>query len=264
MQCSKPIKLVAASLLLTSSVSALAQEPDSPPPASGPPPGDHVLLGIGTIYMPSRQGSDNYRVLTLPAIDIAKGRLFANLKDGVGFNLVQTPVLSVGTSVAVMPGFRQRDVPKGIDSVGFGAGARVFANLRAGGLIATIGATQGFAGSTKGLIADASIAYPISVSPRLMVVPALSTSWANGKHNDRYFGIDAAEAQASGLREYHPGSGFKDASISVSANYRLNSRLSLGATVGVTTLIGDVKNSPLTEKSTQPLAILSMTYRLSP
>src|SRR3546814_16040182 len=83
----------------------------------------------------------------------------------------------------------------------------------------------------------------------MTVIPTIGTSWANGKHMNRYFGIDASEAIASGLPFYRAESGFKDVSGLITASYRLDSHWSLGATGGVTRLLGDAADSPLNERS---------------
>ncbi|GFE76002.1 MipA/OmpV family protein [Novosphingobium sp. TCA1] len=223
---------------------------------------DRVIIGMGAAVVPVYQGADDYRVLPLPALDIVSGPFFANLRDGIGAKAIETRDFTIGASIALTPGYRRRDVPDGVRGVDFGAGARIFGSFRAGGAMATIGGTQGFVGGTGGVTVDASLAYPVPVSPRLTLVPAAVVTWGDRKNNDRYFGITAREAQASGLSQFRAGSGFKDASANVTLVYRLTNRLSASATAGVTTLLGDVKDSPLVEKKTQPTGFFSLTYRM--
>lgn len=238
---------------------AHAQESDDPTQAGS---ADHVIIGMGAAVIPDYQGADDYRVLPLPALDIAVGPFFANLRDGIGGKAIETRDVTLGASIALTPGYRRRDVPDGVKGVDYGAGARIFGTVRAGGAVATIGGTQGFAGGTRGVTVDGSLAYPLPVSPRMMLIPAAVVTWGNAKNNDRYFGITAAEAQASGLSEFHAGSGFKDASATLTLVYRLTSRFSVSATGGVTRLLGDARNSPLVEHETQPSGFFSVSYRL--
>src|SRR3546814_13998511 len=83
---------------------------------------------------------------------------------------------------------------------------------------------------------------------------------SNGKHMNRYVGIDAGEAMASGLPFYRAGSGFKDVSGVITASYRLDAHWSLGATGGVTRLLGDAADSPLNERRWQPSGFMSVAY----
>ncbi|QNQ10863.1 MipA/OmpV family protein [Sphingomonas alpina] len=222
---------------------------------------DHIVIGIGAGYAPAYQGADDYRALPIPVIDVAWGPFFANLQNGIGINAVDTDHITIGASVTVMQGYRSKDVPDGIGKLSFGAGGRGFMSLKGAGFVATIGATKGFAGSTKGIIADASLSYPVSVSPRLTLIPTIGTTWADKKHNDRYFGVNAEQSLASGLPQFRPGGGFNDASFMLSAQYRLTDRFSLGVTGGVTTLLGKVQDSPIVFHKTQPLGFLSLSYR---
>ncbi|MDQ0839988.1 MipA/OmpV family protein [Sphingomonas faeni] len=222
---------------------------------------DHFILGIGAGYTPTYQGSDAYRAVPVPVFDIAWGPVFANLRNGVGINVIESGPVTVGASVTYMPGYRRRDVPEGIGKLSLGAGGRGFASIRAGGLIATVGATKGFIGDNKGVIADATVSYPVRVSSRLTLIPTIGTTWADRRYNHRYFGVDADQAFASGLPRYRAGGGFKDASALLSLNYRLTDHIGLGASAGVTTLFGEVADSPLVEHKTRPSGFLSAAYR---
>ena len=223
---------------------------------------DHVVIGVGAVHAPAYQGADDYRTLPIPVVDIVRGPFFANLRNGVGIHVVDTPTVTLGGSVAFLPGYRRRDAPDGIGRLSAGAGGRLFATVRAGGLVATLGGTQGFAGGTQGFIADANLAYPIVAGARLMLIPAVATSWADAKHNDRYFGVSARQARASGLPEFQVGQGFKDVTASLTASYRLNDRISLSASAGATALLGDAADSPLVFHKVQPRGLLSLSYRL--
>lgn len=223
---------------------------------------NHVVLGVGVAATPAYQGSGDLRVLPLPAIDIKEGWFFANLRNGIGVAPVSTENFDIGASVVFVQGYRRKDVPTGIDRLKDGIGARLFTNIRAGGFVATLGATKIVSGGTKGLVADASISYPIAISSRFTLTPTIGTTWADRKYNDGYFSITRAESLATGLSQFTAGAGFKDVSGLLTASYRLTDRITLSATGGVTSLIGDAKNSPFVEKKTAPSGILTLTYRL--
>jgi outer membrane protein len=223
---------------------------------------DRIVLGVGVAATPAYQGSTDIRVLPLPAIDIREGWFFANLRNGIGVIPISTDNVDVGASVVFVPGYRKKDVPAGIDRLSDGIGARLFTNIRAGGFVATLGATKVVSGGTKGLVADASIAYPIKLTSRFTLTPMVGTTWADRKYNDRYFSITAAESLASGLPQFTAGSGFKDVSALLTASYRLTDRVTLSASGGVTSLIGNVQDSPFVQKKTAPSGIVTLTYRL--
>lgn len=223
---------------------------------------DYVVVGIGAVHSPAYQGADDYRTMPVPVVDIVREPFFANLRNGVGIHVVDTPTMTLGGGIAFLPGYRRSDAPYGIGRLSPGAGGRLFVSIRSGGLVATLGGTQGFAGGTGGFLADAGLAYPIVVDARLRLITAVGTSWANAKHNDRYFGVSVRQARASGLPEFHVYQGFKDVSASLSAIYSLSDRLSLSATAGGATLLGDVQHSPIVSDQLQPMGLLSVSFRL--
>jgi MipA family protein len=226
---------------------------------------NHVVVGLGAFYAPAYEGADKYRSLPIPPIDVKWGRFFANLHNGVGINILDTDLVTVGTSVMFMPGYRRQDAPEGIGSLSTGAGARVFASFKAGGLVATLGGTKGVVGGTKGTVANAGLAYPIAVTLRFMLIPSVGTTWADAKYNNRYFGVDAEQSFASGLPQFAPGSGLKDASASLTASYRLTEHLTLGVSAGATALLSKVKDSPIVfHRNAQPNGFLSVAYRFGP
>lgn len=223
---------------------------------------DHFTAGIGAWVAPAIQGSEDYRVIPLPVIDVKHGPLFVNLRDGVGVTPLDSDHVTIGVSAVFLQGYRRRDVPAGVDKLSDGVGARAFVNLRSGGFVTTVGVVKGVSDQTKGVVADASLAYPIHATPRLTLVPAIATTWADAKYNDGYFGIHASEAAASGLNPFAVGSGFKDITGAVTASFRLTDRVTLSATGGVTRLVGDAQDSPLVDKKTRPTGLFSLSYRL--
>lgn len=223
---------------------------------------DRIVLGVGASFSPAYRGSDNNRIRPLPVIDVKKGRFYANLRNGLGLNLIESRNMTVGGGVTYIQGFRRSDVPDGVERLKLGVGVRGYATFRGAGFVATVGGTKGFTGgSTKGFLADASLAYPIPISPKWTLTPSISTAWADRKYNDDFYGVSASESIVSGLPVFRAGSGFRDASASLAAVYRLTDRITLSASGGVTTLLGDLKDSPLVFKKTQPTAFVGIGYR---
>jgi len=252
-----PLVVVLTATLWSTSALAQAQDPGRTAQSQ-----DRIVLGVGVAATPAYQGSDDLRVLPIPAIDIREGWFFANLRNGIGIIPISTEHVEVGASAVFVQGYRRKDVPEGIDRLKDGIGARLFTNIRAGGVVATLGATKVVSGGTKGLVADASISYPINISDRFSLTPTIGTTWADRKYNCGYFSITPAESAATGLSQYAAGAGFKDVSGLLTASYSLTDRITLSATGGVTSLIGNVKDSPFVEKKTAPSGILTLTYRL--
>lgn len=237
--------------------------PDAPGGSEGPGGpggGDQFIVGIGGMYAPRYHGSDKYQFNPLPMIDIKWRRLFANFQDGIGANLYDSEVLTVGAGLTMADGYKAKHAPAGIGKLSMGLGGRGFVKIRQAGFEATLGATKVITGSTEGVLADASLAYPIMASDKLMLIPSIGTTWANRKHNNRYFGVTAAQSAASGLSEYRAGSGLLDAKAELAIVYRVTDRIGVMALGSVSSLMGDAKDSPIVQHKTRPSGIFALTY----
>ena len=227
----------------------------------GGPDEDHIAIGFGGLYQPAYLGSRKYQFQPIPVIDIKRGHFFVNFQNGIGVAPADSEALTAGVGdVLVTDNYERKDVPNRFNKVDMGAGARGFVSVRQFGLEATAGVTQIFAGSTKGMIADFSLSRPIVVNDRLFLTPSIGTRWANAKHNDRFYGVSARQAQESGLRQFRPGSGLLDAKAELGLQYRLTDHIGFGAAGGVTTLLGKVKDSPIVRKKTAPFGMGFLTY----
>lgn len=257
----KSVRLLAACALAPIAMwhsAALAQEgpPDGPPGG-----GDQFVIGVGGMYQPGYLGSDSYRFQPLPAVDIKYDRFFVNFQDGIGLNLVDTEDFTIGAGVTMADSYRASDAPTGIGRLSFGVGARGFVKVRQAGFEASLGGMQIIQGSTGGFVADAAISRPIFINQSFMLMPSVGVRWADAKHNDRYFGVTATQSAASGLAQFSTGSGFLDAKAELGSMYMATDRLSLGVNAGITTLLGDVRNSPIVERRTSPYVLAFVGYR---
>lgn len=229
--------------------------------AGGGSSSDHITIGVGGMFRPAYMGAKKYQFQPLPAVDIKRGHFFVNFQNGIGFAPIDNETFTAGVGVVmVIDNYDRKDVPNRFNKITMGAGARGFVSVRRFGLEATAGLTQIFAGSTKGVIADFSLSRPIMVNERLFLTPSIGMRWANAKHNDRFYGVNALQSQDSGLRQFRPGAGLLDAKVELGLQYQLTDHIGLGAAGGVTTLLGDVKDSPIVRKKTAPFSMGFLTY----
>ncbi len=227
---------------------------------SAAPSTDRVVIGAGVVAVPGYQGSDDYRVLPYPIIDVQIDRFFAGVANGVGVHVIDTGDIKMGASLTFVRGYRTGDLPTGLDSLSDAVGARLFGSARLGGVTAMVSGTRSL-GGTDGTVVDMSLSYPIRAGQKLTLVPAVSASWADDKHMDRYFGITASEALASGLDEFHTSAGFKDLTLSLNANYRLTDRLNLVTMGAMTQLFDRAADSPMVQHRWRPMGTVGVAYR---
>ncbi len=221
---------------------------------------DRIKIGAGAAVSPRFEGSDEYRVRPVPLIDYQSGRFFARTGDGIGLNLVRTPGLTVGAGVNWMPGYRRKDVPDGIGKLSDALGGKIFVSTRLADAVLTLSATQAMTKSERGLLANARLSYPYSVTGRFKIIPSVAVNWANAKYMGSYFGVSAGQSAASGLGQYKPSAGFKDASVRLAVSYDVNKNWSVTGAVGASRLLGDAADSPLVKRKTQLQGVVGVVY----
>ena len=91
------------------------------------------------------------------------------------------------------------------------------------------------------------------------ISPRLSALWSDGKTNQYYYGVSAAEATAQ-RPAYSPGAGV-DTEVGVRLDYRIAPKQVLFADLGVRSLGSAVRNSPLVDRRSVPEARLGYLYR---
>ena len=221
---------------------------------------DHIVIGAGASAMPAYEGADSYRVLPIPIVDASHGRFLLNNADGLGIKIIQSGPLMFGVSVTYVAGYRRRDAPAGVGRLSDAAGGRLFGAYQKNGFRLELGATKSLAGGTRGITSDATMSYTAKIGPRFSLASSVATTWANGKYNDRYFGIDGAQSQPSGLDTFSPGSGFKDVSAGLTAKYAMSPRWIVFANATARGVVGNDADSPIVQHRWQPLGSIGLGH----
>ncbi|MES2432891.1 MAG: MipA/OmpV family protein [Pseudomonadota bacterium] len=219
---------------------------------------DRMIFGLGVANGPEYQGSDTTSTRAIPLIDIARGPFFINLRNGIGVAPLEYGDFKFGASIVYIPGF---DLPYALGEVSGSAGARLFTDWERGGMDATFGLTTAVSGDLEGTLVDASLSYRYEVTPKFSLTPVIGTTWSDGDYNQSYFGVTPAQAARAGIDAFTPGSGFKDVSIGLTANYRITERVNLTASATMSKLLGDAKDSPIVFDDTQGFGFIGVSYR---
>lgn len=188
---------------------------------SGAPQGWSVSIGAAAVLNPAWQGSRQMALSFFPDLRVAYADIvFASVPDGVGINLLRRDGWRAGPLVKIRFG-RDEDgkgspfqltgasgALRGLGDVGVAGEAGGFVEKRFGpgeAWRARAEVRQGFGGH-QGAVADVSLArsgrsrtLAWSLGPR--------ATFATADFTRTYFGIDATQAQGSGLRPYRPSGG---------------------------------------------------------
>jgi MipA family protein len=99
----------------------------------------------------------------------------------------------------------------------------------------------------NGFLATIRGAYAGRLTPSWGLVAFVGSTWASDDYMSSYFGIDAADAAASGLDEFNADEGFKDVNFGGALSYRFLERWSVSALATYARLLGDAEDSPVVD-----------------
>lgn len=228
-----------------------------------------VRLGTGAAFAPSYPGSKTFRVMPLPVVEVAYraelpylDSVFFNGRDGLGAVVLRRGPISVGGSLGFAFG---RDQDRAARLRGMGdidpalrASAFVRADFGRFGLsLQSFSALGEQEGNT--LVLGASVNQRIG--PRLMLLGRIEATLADEDHMQQWFGVTAQQARRTRFAAYNARAGFRSVSANLTGIYAITDRWSVSASFGVSQLLGDAADSPITQRATQPFGLLGATYR---
>lgn len=253
--CLKTFALLAVTTGLLAAVPAFADHP---------PAKNYGYAGAGAGVIPEFEGSR--RVMAIPfvnagyrwgdyGVDFDGLSLRADLlPDLDGIALYAGPVIGYrfgrkNVDDAVLR--RLADVDDSIEA-GLNAGfsvAGVFNESDALGLDTEW--RQGIGKDHEGTIGTFSVTYGRAFGRRWQLNVKTGASWGSRRYLDRYFGVDSADSQSSGLASYTPGSGVKSLDTTASLSYRFSDHWMLTSVLLWDQLVGRAKDSPIVSERGQ-------------
>lgn len=212
-------------------------------------------VGVGAMYRPDYEGSDDYEVRGLPVLglnyrDIVMlrgGSLMIDVIQASGTGLAEN--FSFGPLVKFDQGREADDNPilRNLGDIDKGALAGMFVGYQLGPVDLELTVAQDATSRYEGLIAEIQAGYGFMLTERLRAQIQLSSAWANDDYTQAYFGITRGQARASGLRAFTAAAGVKDAGAALSLNYLLTEHWRVTGRLAYRRLLGDAADSPLVE-----------------
>jgi MipA family protein len=241
--------MVAAATPSAASAQGIDYGSDTDIPTPVPRPG--WRLGLGFAAVPDYEGSSDYRAVPVPYIHWqGENRYFDLTGLTAKANLLNSSVIEFGPRLRVRPA--REDVKNNrvdrLQSTDTAVELGGFVGLNLGPWNAEVWVTQDVADAYDGQLAgfDGGYTWPVDQDWTLGV--GASTTYASGKYMETYFGVDAANAQRSGLREYDAGRGFKDVGANLNATYNGWEHWQLSGLLSYKRLVGDAEDSPITKE----------------
>lgn len=224
------------------------------------------VAGLGVAVVPKYEGSKDYRGVPLPFVNYESGAFFIGGRGGfpgLGLRIRPAQDFSTGVYLSANLGRDSSDHSRlrGLPDVDFHGLAGAFVEYKPGRAAFSADIRQALR-SSYGMTLDLAANYAIFQSHKSRITVGANTSWANHDHMDTWFGVGnaAAERSRENLRPYKASAGFKSVGISSSWTYRLTDRWSTNTTVGVKTLVGDARDSPVVERETSVFGGVGLLY----
>lgn len=217
--------------------------------------GLHLSLGAAGVYRPEFKGSKDYEFKPLPFVGLRYGRgdYYVALEGAaLRANLLPGGLLEAGPMLSYERG-RDDDVKnlavRRLGEIDGAVNAGVFARKRfdVGNGVLTIGAEAltDTGKVHKGVLATVGVDYDRPLSDRWSLGANLSTTWADRKYMQTYYGVSPAGSLASGLSPYAAKAGIENVELSASLRYRISDRWSALAHGGYRRLVDSAADSSI-------------------
>lgn len=257
-----------AALALSAGLPAQAQEADRQDAISGTAfDGDYISVGVGAIYGPSYDGSDDYVASPIPIIMGSLGGVDITPRGGgLALDFVPDGDGSVSFDAGIAAGMNMNRVRQIEDPVVSSLGkldtaveVGPTAGVSYAGLLnpydsvsASVDVRWDVAGAHKGRTINPAISYFTPLSRGMIAALSISAEHSSARYADYYYSVSPAQSEASGLPAFDAdGGGFNRAGVTLFSGIDLdgditNGGLGLILIGSYSRMLGDAKNSPFT------------------
>jgi outer membrane protein len=230
----------------------------------GPPGIDARRAGLAVVSAPRYLGSDERRTLAMPLLDAhwANG-WFAGTVNGIGYNFSKQATRQYGLRLTADFGRPERRSAalRGLGDVDARPELGGFLNIRpTSHLLLSSSLRAGSGRERKGLVLDLGATQALALGAQWHASIGLGLTLANRAHLQDYFGVNAAQASASGLSVHAPDSGLRDVRATLGLSYRVAPATALSAGLTVQALQGDARTSPVTRDRRAVSGMLALTH----
>lgn len=229
----------------------------------------YLKLGATGFVGPKYDGSNKRLFQAAPLISLGRAGStvrFSSRNDNPAFAFVDTGAFRAGLSGKLIF-TRDEDTSsdlKGLDPVRFGGELGGFAEVYPTDWLRLRADIRHGIRSHTGIVADLAADGFVDVTDTVRVSAGPRLSAATASYFDAYYGVDAAQAQASGLSEYKPSGGLASAGVGGAITWQATSKIEASAFAEYKRLMGPAADSSLVREQgtrNQVMVGLSATYR---
>ncbi|WP_259780834.1 MipA/OmpV family protein [Aestuariispira ectoiniformans] len=208
-------------------------------------------LGIGAVYGPDYEGSDDYDFGPMPIIEVNWADTVVLGLDGLRVNAISVENGDSAFTAGPMLGYDggrdegDNDALRGLGDIDQTIEGGGFIDYSYGPWMANLTVRTDLGDGHDGTIAELSAGYGWHFENGVNLSTGVATSWASEKYMQSYFGVDSGQASRSGYQRYDAGAGFKDVTLNFNASYSFDENWNVFAISSVGRLIGDAADSPI-------------------
>lgn len=227
----------------------------------------NVVLGAAVEDKPLYDGAKLTRTLGGPLINIRyKDFAFASVGEGLGLNLVHGDHYRGGLALTYDLGRLERnDISHlhGLGDIDRAPALKAFfsyAISKSFPLVVRADVRQ-FVGGADGMVADIDAYMPLpGSSRRLIMFAGPSFTYADHRYLQKEFGVTTGQSVASGYPVYDVHAGSDAVGFGFSATGFITEHWMINLDTAVNRLLGSAAYSPITQKTTQHVVVISLGY----
>jgi outer membrane scaffolding protein for murein synthesis (MipA/OmpV family) len=226
-----------------------------------------VILGTAAQVQPVYDGARAYRVRGGPVFNVQyRDIAFLSTGEGLGVNFLRGDHYRFGAAIAYDLGRRMADDYtnlRGMGDISPAPVAKVFGSYvlsKKFPLILRVDVRQ-VLGGADGAVGDAGIYMPLPGSSKKFVMFAgPSITLATHRYLQSEYGVTPSQSLASGHRVFDPHAGTAAVGVGFSATGFITDHWLLNLDAAVSKLKGSADESPVTERGTERVIVLSVAY----
>lgn len=219
--------------------------------------------GLGMMYGPAYDGSDEFKLKALPliSVDYEDGLFFAGI-GGIGSYPIQGENYKVGASLGLSFGRdedKDRKNLRGMGDIDKSAVVNLLGEYSFGPVDVSGKLSKG--NSDYGATATIDVGTRFTITNDIMLMTSAGLTWADTDHMNTFFGVSSAQSTRSGYSRYQAKSGVKSVGVNAGAFYTVTKEVDIALMLSIDKLLGDAADSPITKKDFQPSLFLMTTYK---
>lgn len=229
----------------------------------------YLTVGAAGISAPRYEGAKAHLFSLEPLVSFGRAgpeARFSSRNDNISIGFVDTGAFRAGAvGKIVFP----RDDDKspdlaGLDPVRWGGEIGGFAEVYPTDWVRVRGELRHGIRAHDGVVGDVFVDAFADVAPTVRISGGPRLSFATAGYFDAYYGVNAAEALASGLSVYEPGSGLRDVGVGGAVTWKATDKITASVFGEYSRLMGPAAASSLVKERgsrDQLMFGLSTTYR---